>query len=102
MHRLAALLGLLLSSPFLLAEDDPARLFASKPCATCHHPDQPRLGPSLQAIAALYADQPDAATRLAQRIRQGGQGNWGPIPMPPQPVSEAESRLLAEWILKQR
>lgn len=101
MQRLAALLGLLLISPCLPAGDDPARLFASKPCATCHHPDQPRLGPSLQAIAARYADQPDAAA-LAQRIRQGGQGNWGPIPMPPQPVSEAESRLLAEWILKQR
>ena len=45
----------------------------------------------------------DHATRLAEKIRKGSSGTWGPIPMPANPqVSEADAKTLAKWILSQK
>ncbi|OIN50575.1 cytochrome C biogenesis protein CcsA [Pseudomonas azotoformans] len=81
-----------------LAQDGPA-LFKSKPCAACHAIDSKLVGPALKDVAAKNAGVKDAATTLASHIKNGTQGNWGPIPMPPNQVTNDEAKVLAEWVL---
>lgn len=96
----AVLLGLLLTAAPALASDD---LFRSKNCIACHRVDRTALGPSFKAVAEKHAGSPQAAEQLAKKIREGGGGVWGPIPMPAQPqVDEAEALTLARWILEQK
>jgi cytochrome c len=98
-----SLLALLASAAALslqpaLAQDGPA-LFKSKPCAACHAIDSKLVGPALKDVAAKNAGVKDAATTLASHIKNGTQGNWGPIPMPPNQVTDDEAKVLATWIL---
>ena len=81
-----------------IAQDGEA-LFKSKPCAACHSIDAKVVGPAFKDVAAKYAGQEGAADLLAGHIKNGSQGVWGPIPMPPNAVSEEEAKTLAEWIL---
>ncbi|GAA3564922.1 MULTISPECIES: c-type cytochrome [Marinobacter] len=89
----------LLAAPVAQASDGEA-LFKSKPCAACHAVDTKMVGPALTEIAAKYSDQEGAVDTLADHIKNGTQGNWGPVPMPPNPVTEEEARTLAEWVLE--
>ncbi|MFT4191009.1 MAG: c-type cytochrome [Comamonas sp.] len=76
------------------------KFVASKNCLSCHSVQRKIVGPAFKDIAAKYADHPEAAEHLAEKIRKGGAGVWGPIPMPANPkVNEAEARQLAEWVL---
>ncbi|WP_181295770.1 c-type cytochrome [Pseudomonas sp. Q2-TVG4-2] len=94
---LLALGGALVLQP-AVAQDGEA-LFKSKPCAACHSVDAKLVGPALKEVAAKYAGQEGAAEKLAGSIKNGAQGNWGPIPMPPNPVTDEEAKTLAEWVL---
>jgi cytochrome c551/c552 len=74
-------------------------LIAQSGCAGCHGYDNRLLGPSFVEVAAKYAGQATAVETLADRIKNGGGGVWGQIPMPPQPhVDAADARLIAEWL----
>lgn len=69
-------------------------------CTACHMIDKRKYGPKLNEVAAKYADDPAAVTKLAAKIKAGGTGVWGEDIMPPQPqVSDADARTLAEYIL---
>jgi len=93
----AALLAASLSAAPVSASVELARKYA---CMACHAVDKKMVGPSYQDIAKKYAGQKDAAAQLADSIRKGGVGKWGPIPMPAQPApTDAEMRALAEWVL---
>lgn len=75
-------------------------LAVKKNCLACHYVDKRKYGPSFQQVAAKYANEKNAAERLAKKIRRGGSGVWGEDMMPPQPqVSAAEARLLATYVL---
>lgn len=74
-------------------------LFKSKPCIACHSVDAKLVGPSLKEVATKYADEDGAAELLADHIKNGSSGVWGPIPMPPNAVTEEEASKLADWIL---
>ena len=75
-------------------------LFKRSNCMACHAIDQKRLGPPMKEVAARYRGDAGAAERLAQKIRAGGSGVWGEMPMPPQPqVSEDDAKTLAAFIL---
>ena len=78
---------------------DPLALFKSKPCAACHTIDSKMVGPALKDVAAKNAGVKDADKTLAGHIKNGTQGNWGPIPMPPNQVTDAEALTLAQWVL---
>ncbi len=93
-----AALGAALSLSTALAEDG-AALFKSKPCAACHTIDSKMVGPALKEVAAKNAGVKDADKTLAGQIKNGTQGNWGPIPMPPNQVTDAEALTLAQWVL---
>ena len=69
-------------------------------CVACHAEVGRRVGPAYQDVAKKYAGQSDAATYLAGKIRAGGSGVWGAMPMPPHPqVPEADAKLLAQYIM---
>ena len=52
----------------------------------------------MRDIAKKYADRPDAVSYLAGKIKAGGAGVWGAIPMPPQTLSETEAKAIAQWL----
>ncbi|UCE32988.1 MAG: c-type cytochrome [Burkholderiales bacterium] len=69
-------------------------------CLTCHDFDRKIVGPALRDVAERYRGQADARQRLVAKVRSGGQGAWGSIPMPRQShLNEEQLRLLVGWIL---
>jgi cytochrome c len=67
-------------------------------CLTCHGMDAKIVGPALQDVAKKYAARPDAVEYLTGKIRAGGSGLWGPIPMPPQTLPESDAKAIAKWL----
>jgi cytochrome c len=75
-------------------------LARSKNCIACHSVDKPVLGPAYKEVAAKYAGDKEALAKLAKKVREGGVGVWGQVPMPANPqVTEAEAQTLAKWVL---
>jgi cytochrome c len=78
-------------------------LAKSKNCMACHAVDKKLVGPSYKDVAKKYAGDAKAVDALAAKIVKGsevGKGNWGAVPMPPNPqVSEADAKKLASWVL---
>lgn len=90
------LAGLAIAAPALASPE----LAKSKNCMACHAVDKKLVGPSYKDVAAKYKADGGAAEKLAKKIRAGGAGVWGQIPMPPHPqVSEADALTLAKWVL---
>ena len=70
-------------------------------CLACHQMDKKSVGPSYKDIAKKYKGQADAVAKLSEKVKKGGSGVWGPIPMAPNPaVPDADIRKLVEWVLK--
>jgi sulfite dehydrogenase len=86
------------------ASDDPIeKLLGANGCTACHNVDKKVVGPSFREVAAKYAGDSAAPARLAAKIRAGGQGAWGSVPMPPNPgLTEKDSQALASWVLQQK
>ena len=78
---------------------DGETLFKSKPCVACHTIDNKMVGPALKEVAEKNAGVEGAVETLAVNIKNGSSGTWGPIPMPPNVVTEEEATTIAEWIL---
>jgi cytochrome c len=58
------------------------------------------VGPSFREVGTKYKSRTDAEAFLTARIRSGGQGNWGAVPMPPQPaLKDDDARAIARWVL---
>jgi len=94
-----AALGLLAVSAPAFASADLAK---QKNCLACHAVDKKLVGPSYKDVAAKYKSDKGAQAKLAKKIREGGVGAWGQVPMPANPqVSEAEAQTLAKWVLSQ-
>ena len=75
-------------------------LAASKNCMACHALDKKLVGPAYKDVAAKYKADKGAVDKMASKIRQGGGGVWGAVPMPANPqVNEADAKKLAAWIL---
>ena len=88
-------LGALLATP---VRASPA-LARAHNCLNCHQIERKVVGPSYRDVAARYAGDTNAEARLAEKIRLGGSGAWGAVPMPANAVSADEARTLAHWIL---
>lgn len=73
-------------------------------CMACHAKDKKLVGPAFVEIAKKYKGQGDAAEKLAAKVRKGGSGVWGPIPMSPngpEKISDADLKAAIAWILAQ-
>ena len=78
----------------------PAALFKNQNCAACHAPNAKLVGPSIADVAAKYQGQAGAQERLMAKVKNGGSGVWGSIPMPPQPqLSDEDRSILVHWML---
>lgn len=67
----------------------------SKACLACHSVDNKVVGPAFKEVAAKYNGD---VTHIANSIKNGSTGNWGPVPMAPNPVNDEEAANLAAWI----
>lgn len=78
---------------------NPRGLLNSNSCTACHGVNNRIVGPGFNEIAAKTKDRPDAIAYLVDKIKNGGAGVYGAIPMPAQPqVSDADAKAMAEWI----
>ena len=69
-------------------------------CMSCHMVDKKVVGPGFQDVAAKYAGNANAPRLLAEKVKKGGKGVWGEIPMPPNgQVKDADIETLIKWIL---
>ena len=82
---------------------DAAKLAQDKACLACHQLDKKLVGPSYKEIAKKYAGNKGAEAALIKKVRAGGTGVWGQIPMPPNAgVNEKEGKIVVKWILSQK
>lgn len=93
---LAALLNV--SALPALASEDLAKKHA---CVACHNVKGAKtVGPTYVEVAKKYGGQKDAAAKLADKVKKGGTGVWGQVPMPPNAaVPDADIQALVKWIL---
>jgi cytochrome c len=83
---------------------DPAEALAQKSgCLACHTVAQKILGPAYKDVAAKYKGDKTAEAKLVAKVKAGGSGVWGPIPMPPNSpqVKDEDIKTLVAWVLKQ-
>lgn len=70
-------------------------------CLACHGVDKKVLGPALKDISAKYKGDKSAEGKLVEKVKKGGSGVWGPMPMPansPQ-VKDADIKTIVKWIM---
>ena len=71
-------------------------------CVACHAVDKKLVGPAYKDVAEKYRGDAGAVAKLTHKIRNGGSGVWGEIPMTPNgpdKISDADLTLAVEWIL---
>ena len=69
-------------------------------CMGCHAVDRKVVGPSFQQIAAKYKGDAQAPAKLVNKVKDGGSGVWGVLPMPPHPtMSDVDIRTVVDWVL---
>jgi cytochrome c len=79
---------------------DPRALVTKNACTACHGMTSKVVGPGFTEVAAKYQGKADAEAYLTKKIKAGGEGVWGPVPMPPQAALKDEEALaIAKWIV---
>ncbi len=95
---IAALLSLgMLAAGQVIASE---KLAQSRGCMTCHAIDRKVLGPGFKEIAAKYRSDKAAEAKLVKKVKAGGSGVWGSVPMPPNAhVKEGDIKAIVDWVL---
>lgn len=69
-------------------------------CTACHQVETKVVGPSYKDVAARYKADAGAKAMLIAKVRTGGSGNWGDVPMPPNvTINDADLDVVMSWIL---
>ena len=93
---LFALVGLTLVAAPAWANEDLAKKHA---CTACHAVDKKVVGPAFKEVAAKYRGNAKAEAMLVEKVKKGGVGVWGQVPMPPNSnVPDADVKALVKWI----
>ncbi|MBR7799486.1 c-type cytochrome [Undibacterium fentianense] len=80
--------------------DTGADLTKKNNCMNCHGVDKKIVGPAFKDIAKKYKGNADAVALLSKKVKDGGSGVWGPIPMSPnKAVSDADIKVMVEYVL---
>jgi cytochrome c len=88
--------GVMVSAPAMASMD----LAKKSNCMSCHQVDKKMVGPAYKDVAAKYKGDAGAVKMLAEKVKKGGKGVWGQIPMPPNAaVKDADIETLVKWIL---
>ena len=99
MKRLAfaALATLSIVAAPALANEELAKKHA---CTACHSIDKKLVGPAYKDVAAKYRGQKDAEAKLIDKVKKGGKGVWGEVPMPPNAaVKDDEIKTMVQYVL---
>ncbi|HTH39659.1 MAG TPA: c-type cytochrome [Rhodocyclaceae bacterium] len=92
-------LGLALAVPAAQANE---AIIKKARCVACHAVDKKLVGPAYKDVAEKYRGDAGAVTKLTHKVRNGGSGVWGEIPMTPNgpdKISDADLNTAIEWIL---
>lgn len=81
-----------------LKSADVSGILSKNTCSACHGVDNKIVGPSFKEIAAKQGGKADAVTYLSAKIKSGGSGVYGSMPMPAQGINDAEAKKVATWI----
>jgi len=102
MKSAALVLGL--AGAFAVAPAQASDALAKKhACFACHAVDKKLVGPSYQDVAAKYRGDKGAEAKLFDKVKKGGTGVWGQVPMPPNgAVPDADIKALVKWIMSQK
>ena len=95
------LVGLAAMGPALASD----KLSAKGTCVACHLVNKKLVGPSWHDVAVKYKNKADAPALMFERVRKGGKGVWGAIPMAPttpDKLSDADLKAVIAWILQAR
>lgn len=68
-------------------------------CLACHAEDKKLVGPAYKEIAKKYKGDAGAEAKMIAKVKNGGGGVWGSIPMPPNNVPEGDIKTMVQWIL---
>ncbi len=69
-------------------------------CMSCHGVDKKIVGPAFKEVAKKYAGDKDAQAKLVAKVKTGGKGVWGQIPMPPNPnLKQEDADKIVAWVL---
>ena len=92
--------GLLIPALASAADTGAAKLAQQYACMACHTVDKAVVGPAFHDVARKYAGDKAAAAKLVAKVRAGGSGVWGQVPMPPNAqVPEADVQKIVGWVL---
>jgi cytochrome c len=96
-----ASLGIVFATTGYAAVDDAKakQLVAKYNCLACHAIDKKVVGPAYSEVAKKYAGDASAMDKLEHKVKAGGSGVWGAIPMPPNNVPDADIKTMVEWVL---
>lgn len=97
---LAAALPVSLLGTQAIFAGDASALAEESGCLACHAVQIKVVGPAYKDVAAKYRGQDGALEKLVAKVKAGGSGVWGEVPMPPNIyVSEEDTRTIVQWIL---
>lgn len=99
MKKVLLLAGVLLTT-FGAQAATPEEILKKSGCTACHAVDKKMIGPSYKVVAEKYKGK-DATADLIAKVRKGGSGVYGPVPMlpnPPDKISDADLKAVVEWI----
>lgn len=69
-------------------------------CMSCHGVDKKIVGPAFKEVAKKYAGDATAQEKLVAKVKTGGKGVWGAIPMPPNPnLKKEDAEKIVAWLL---
>ncbi|QSN61329.1 MULTISPECIES: c-type cytochrome [unclassified Caballeronia] len=101
--------ALLAASGYAVAADQPVAsvssanamaIARSNACMGCHAVDRKLVGPSFQQVAQKYKGDAQASAKLAKKVKDGGAGVWGSIPMPSHPaMNDGDIKTVVAWVL---
>jgi len=96
----AALAGIFAGGATQAADAAKAKQLAQKyNCLACHAEDKKLVGPAYKEIAKKYKGDAGAEAKLIAKVKSGGGGVWGSIPMPPNNVPEGDIKTMVDWVL---
>lgn len=98
---LLALAGIaLVAAGTAQADDEGKELLQKSGCTACHAIDKKLVGPAYNDVSAKYKGDAGAAAKLAEKVKKGGSGVWGPIPMPPNAaVKDDDIKKMVAYVL---
>jgi cytochrome c len=100
MHRIFSACAIAAAFALAGAAHANEKLAQSSGCMTCHGIDKKVIGPSYKEIATKYRGDKGAEANLIGKVKKGGKGVWGEMPMPPNAhVKDEDVKTLVQWIL---